>query len=112
MLRSFLTASLFGALAFGGCDLSATCPCGARTSDPLSEHELGFGGSHEVDDECVCRCGLDTPFALPLTSLQRQLHQPFAVLTRCQRARIGAKGQPHEFDFAQYQRDRLTRHAP
>lgn len=52
-------------LAGGACLNSPGCPCGADPSDPFAEHDATYGGDHVVDNECVCRCGGDRPFALP-----------------------------------------------
>ena len=64
-LHSLLLGLTLLFLTAGGCVLNTPdCPCGADPSDTLTEHDLSFEGSHLVDDECVCRCGNDEPFAL------------------------------------------------
>lgn len=57
---------LAAAMAASGCFPDAGCPCGADSSDPVSEHDLGFDGRHIVDDECVCQCGDDAPYGEPV----------------------------------------------
>jgi hypothetical protein len=49
-----------------GCLNSPGCPCGAEPDDPFAEHDSSYIGEHVVDNECVCQCGADTPFGLPI----------------------------------------------
>lgn len=52
-------------LLFAGACLGGGCPCGSDPSDPLSAHDPSYSGAHVLQDECVCRCGADEPFAVP-----------------------------------------------
>lgn len=59
-----LLAVLLSSLLAAGCIFSEKeCPCGARTTDPIGEHDTSFSGSHVVDGMCLCTCGDDFPEA-------------------------------------------------
>lgn len=60
-MRRFAPLAL---LLLSGC-LGLRCPCGSDSSDPLSQHDLTFAGSHTLLEECECRCGDAAPVARP-----------------------------------------------
>ena len=57
---------LFSLSLLGACTAGEGCACGSNSEDPIAEHDLSFDGTHTVDDECLCSCGNDAPYGLPL----------------------------------------------
>lgn len=67
---------LFLLLPLGSC-LQQECPCGANPSDPFTEHDLAFAGTHFLDEECACRCGTGGErFALPKDTVCEEIGAP------------------------------------
>lgn len=63
-MRPVLVVVAMTALLGTSCAASNECPCGSDSSDPYSEHDQAFLGSHVLDDECVCWCGDDPPYVI------------------------------------------------
>ena len=64
VVRRLVPLALLALLVLPGC-LGLRCPCGSDSSDPLSQHDLSFAGSHTLAEECECRCGGDEPIGRP-----------------------------------------------
>lgn len=63
-------------LPLTGC-LQQGCPCGSSPSDPFSEHDRAFAGTHFLDGECACRCGVaGERFALPRDTACEDIDAP------------------------------------